>query len=81
MYVQLEHLDSSIDIEWNSLLATKPEETNVVAGQELVASASILIRKWKERVDQYNQFAQQKMQVIYELGPLFEGDHIKEVKG
>lgn len=64
MYVQLEHLDSSIDFEWNSLLTTKPKETNVVAGQELVASASILIREWKERVDQYNQFAQQKMQVI-----------------
>jgi hypothetical protein len=45
MYFQLEHLDSTTNFEWNSLLTTKPEEMNVAIGHELVASASILIRK------------------------------------
>jgi hypothetical protein len=42
--------------------------------------ASILARKWKDKVEKYDSFRQQALQIVPELGPSFEGDHNKEEK-
>jgi len=45
-YVQMKQLDSIVDTEWTTLLATQLEESNVTATHEFVVGASILARKW-----------------------------------
>jgi hypothetical protein len=71
----LQQLDALVDTKWNALLATEPEVLDVNAAQEFVVGASILARKWKDRVDQCDIFRQQALQIVPELGPLFEGDY------
>jgi len=52
-YISLQCLDSVFDSEWNAFLATKTEDMTIDAGQQFVTGTSILIRKWSEKVDQY----------------------------
>jgi hypothetical protein len=73
-YIPLKQLDSLADTDWNALLATKPEVPDANTAQEFVAGTSILVRKWKDRVNKYDSFREQALHIVLELGPLFEGE-------
>jgi hypothetical protein len=55
-HVPLQQLDSIVEIEWTTLLATQPQVPDVHVVQEFVVSASILTRKWKDWIAHYDQF-------------------------
>jgi hypothetical protein len=74
-------LDSLAETEWNALLATKPKVPDINIIQEFVAGASILVRKWQDRVAHYDSFCEQSLSIVPELGPSFEGDHNKPAEG
>jgi hypothetical protein len=56
------------------MLATKPEVPDANTAQVFVVDASILVRKWKDRVKQYDIFREKALQIVPELGPPFEGE-------
>jgi hypothetical protein len=66
-------LDSLVDTKWNALLATKLEVPDVNVAKEFVVGASILERKWQDRVAHYDSFHEQALSIVPELGPSFEG--------
>jgi hypothetical protein len=56
-YVQIQQLDYVVDSKWKTLMATKPIEPDVAMTQEFVIGASILVRKWKDKVEQYDNLS------------------------
>jgi hypothetical protein len=54
----MHHLDLVSKKKWNTILATNPMDPDVVEAQEFVMGASILVRKWHDRVDHYDNFHQ-----------------------
>jgi hypothetical protein len=59
-------------------MATKPVETIVTMTHEFFARASILVCKWKDRVEQYDNFHHQAVHIVPDLDPPFEGEQSKE---
>jgi hypothetical protein len=51
-------------MEWNTLVATKPEEPNVTITQDVFVGASILARKWQDRVEHCDIFHQHALQIV-----------------
>jgi len=68
----MQQLDLVAEIEWNTLLATKTMHPNVAVEQYFFVGASILARKWQDHVDHYDNFCQQAIKIVSELGPPFE---------
>jgi hypothetical protein len=73
-------LDSAVESEWKTLLATKPMEPDVAVVQEFCGSLHFGVEVAGPG-EQYDSFHQQEVQVIPELGPPFEGSPSKEVEG
>jgi hypothetical protein len=40
--------------------------------QEIVAGASLIMHKWKDRVEQYDSFRYQVVKIVPDLAPPFE---------
>jgi hypothetical protein len=60
----LQPLDSLVEIEWNSLLATKPEVLEVNITYEFIVVTSIFARKWKYKVSHYDNFHEKALAII-----------------
>jgi hypothetical protein len=70
-YVQMQQLNLVVDIEWSTLLVTKPKEPNVMTAHEFVVGASILTWKWQDCVEHYDHFREQVLIIVSDLGPSF----------
>jgi nitrogen fixation protein len=67
----MQQLDAIANTEWTTLLETKLEEPIVTVTQEFFVGASILARKWQDRIKHYNSFHQHTLTIVLELGPFF----------
>jgi hypothetical protein len=63
----------SANSEWNSLVASKPEEFTTGATQQFVVEASVLARKWQDKVENFQEVRKKSLELVPELGPSFEG--------
>jgi hypothetical protein len=54
----MHQLDYVAETKWQNLLATKPTKMDVVATQDFVVGASILVQKWQDCLDNYENFYQ-----------------------
>jgi hypothetical protein len=76
----MHQVETLADAEWNSLIASKPKEFNLNATQQFVAEASLLSRKWKDKLEQFQEVREKSLELVPELGPSFEGAKEEEIK-
>jgi hypothetical protein len=48
--MQMHQVDATVDSEWNSLVASKPKGCITDVTQQFVAEASLLARKWQDKI-------------------------------
>jgi hypothetical protein len=77
-YMQMHQVDATTDSEWNSLVAAKPKEYNKETTQQFLAEASLLARKWQDKVESFQGVKHRALELVPELGPSFE--EVKEEK-
>jgi hypothetical protein len=77
-YMQMHQVDATTDSEWNSLVAAKPKEYNKEMTQQFLAEASLLARKWQDKVEIFHGVKHRALELVPELGPSFE--EVKEEK-
>jgi hypothetical protein len=70
--MQMHQVDATTDSEWNSLVASKPKGCITEATQQFVAEASLLARKWQDKVGSFQGVRKQALELVPELGPSFE---------
>jgi hypothetical protein len=68
----MHQVDAIADSEWNSLVASKPKECITDATQQFVVEASLLSRKWQDKVDNFQEVRKRALELVPELGPSFE---------
>jgi hypothetical protein len=73
-YLQMHQVDSIADSEWNSLVVSKPKECITDATQQFVVEASLLSRKWQDKVDNFQDVRKRALELVPKLGPSFEED-------
>jgi hypothetical protein len=56
------------------------KEFNLSATQQFVAEASLLARKWKDKLEQFQEIKEKALEIVRELVPLFEGAKVEESK-
>jgi hypothetical protein len=70
--MKINQVDATTDSEWNSLVAAKPKEYNKETTQQFLAEASLLTRKWKDKVEIFQGVKHKAFELVPELGPSFE---------
>jgi hypothetical protein len=68
----MHQVDAIADSEWNSLVASKPKECITDATQQFVVEASLLARKWQDKVENFQEVRKRSLELVPELGPSFE---------
>ena len=72
MYMQMHQVDATTYFEWNLLVASKPKGCSKEVTQPFVAEASLLTRKWQDKVGNFQGVKEQTLELVLELGPSFE---------
>jgi hypothetical protein len=72
VYMQMHQVDATTDSEWNSLVASKPKGCITDATQQFMAEASLLARKWQDKVGSFQEVKKWALELVPELGPSFE---------
>jgi hypothetical protein len=72
VYMQMHQVDAIADFEWNSLVASKPKGCSTEATQQFIATASLLVRKWQDKVGIFQGVRKRALELVPELGPSFE---------
>jgi hypothetical protein len=70
--MQMHHVDSTTDSEWNSLVASKPKGCITYVTQQFVAEASLLAKKWRDKIVGFQEVRKRALELVPELGPSFE---------
>jgi hypothetical protein len=70
--MKMHQVDATIDSEWNSLVASKPKGCITDATQQFVAEASLLARKWQDKIGSFQEVRKWALELVPELGPSFE---------
>jgi hypothetical protein len=55
IYIQIHQVDATTDSEWNSLVTSKPKGCITDATQQFIAEASLLARKWQDKVGSFQE--------------------------
>jgi hypothetical protein len=76
--MQMHQVDATTDFEWNSLVAFKPKECITDVTQYFIVEASLLARKWQNKVGSFQEVNKRALDLIPKLGPSFE--EVKEEK-
>jgi single-stranded DNA-binding protein len=63
---------SIVDSKWNSLIVSKPKECITNATQQFIVEASLLSRKWQDKVDNFQEFRKRSLKIVPMLGLSFE---------
>jgi hypothetical protein len=72
VYMQMHQINATIDYEWNSLVASKPKGCITYATQQFISKASLLSRKWQDKVGSFQEVKKWALELVPELGPSFE---------
>jgi hypothetical protein len=65
----MHQVDAIADFEWKSLVSLKPKECITNATQQFVAEASLLSRKWQDKLDNFQEVRKRALELVPELGP------------
>jgi hypothetical protein len=65
-------VDATTDSEWNSLVTSKPKGCIIDATQQFVAKASLLARRWQDKVGSFQEVGKRALELVPYLGPSFE---------
>jgi cysteinyl-tRNA synthetase len=71
-YMQMHQVDATVDSEWNSLVASKPKGCITDATQQFIVEASLLARKWQDKIVGFQEVRKRALELVPELGPSFE---------
>jgi len=52
-YLQMHQVETLVDVEWNSLIASKFKELSTSEMKQFVAKASMLDRRWQAKIEQF----------------------------
>ena len=58
--------------KWNPLVASNPKGCIIEETQQFVIEASLLPRKWQDKVGGIDELRKQSLELVPELGPSFE---------
>jgi hypothetical protein len=70
--MKMHQFDATIDSEWNSLVASNPKGCITDATQQFIVEASVLTRKWQDKVGSFQEVKKWALELVLELGPSFE---------
>jgi hypothetical protein len=70
--MQMHQVDVAADYEWNSLVTSKPKGCIIYETQQFVSEASLLSRKWQDRIGGFQEVKKRALELVPELGPSFE---------
>jgi hypothetical protein len=56
-----------------SFIASNLKEFNLNATQQFIVEASFLARKWKDKLEQFQEVREKYLELLPKLGPSFEG--------
>jgi hypothetical protein len=59
---------------------SNPKECIIDDTQQFVVEASLISRKWQDKVDNFQDVRQRALELVLELGPSFEEDKEKTVQ-
>jgi hypothetical protein len=76
----MHQVETLADAKWNSLMASKPKEFNLNTTQQFVAKASLLARKWQDKLEHFQEVKEKVLKLVTDLGPSFEGAKVEERK-
>jgi hypothetical protein len=76
----MHQVDAIVDSEWNSLVASKIKECITNATQHFFVEASLLARKWCDKVDKFQEVKKRSPEILPELGSLFEEEKPETVE-
>jgi hypothetical protein len=76
--MKMNQVDATSDSEWNFLVVSNTKVDSEETTQEFVAEASLLTRKWQDKVGKFQVVKQKALELVLELGPSFE--EVKEEK-
>jgi hypothetical protein len=79
-YMQMHQVDATIYSKWNSLAASKPKGCITDVTQQFVVEASLLARKWQDKVGSFQEVRKWALELVPELGPSFEEPKEEKVK-
>jgi hypothetical protein len=68
----MHQVDATTDSEWNSLVTSKPKGCITDVTQQFVVEASLLSRKWQDKVVNFQGVRKRALELVPELGPSFE---------
>jgi hypothetical protein len=72
VYMHMHQVYATTDSEWNLLVASNPKRCSTEATQQFVADASLLSRKWQDKVGNFQGVRERALELVLELGPSFE---------
>jgi hypothetical protein len=72
VYMQMHQIDATRNSEWNSLVASKPKECITDTTQEFFVKASLLAKKWQDKIVSFSKVNKWALELVPELGPSFE---------
>jgi hypothetical protein len=70
--MQMHQVYATADSEWNSLVTSKPKGCIIDATQQFVVEASLLARKWQDKIGSFQEVNKWALELVPELGPSFE---------
>jgi hypothetical protein len=72
VYMQMHKVDAITCSEWNLLVSSNPKECSKEATQQFFVEATLLARKWQQKVGNFQGVKEQSLELVLELGPSFE---------
>jgi hypothetical protein len=79
-YLQMHQVETLVDEEWNSLITSNPKEFNTSATQQFVAEASLLARKWQDKIEHFQEIRKKSLELVPELGPCLKDPRKKQLE-
>jgi hypothetical protein len=78
--MQMHQFYATTDSEWNSLVTSNPKGWITEVTQQFVTEASLLARKWQDKVGSFQEVRKWALELVPELGPSFEEEKEEKVQ-
>jgi hypothetical protein len=70
--MKMHQLDATIDSQWNLLVASKPKGCIIDATQWFIVEASLLAKKWQDKIGSFHEVSKRALELVPELSLSFE---------
>jgi hypothetical protein len=72
VYMQMHQVDATVDSKWNSMVASNPKGCITYVNQQFEVEASLLSRKWQDKIGGLEEVRKRALELAPKLGPSFE---------